>query len=134
MPGYNTYRQVCGLPPIDNFQDLLTTMDGPVVNRLASIYRSVDDIDLYIGGLVERHLPGSMLGPVFTCIIAEQFARSKEGDRFFYEHGGQPYSFTPGMKSYLFLKPSHPFRWHSDALLLIPYFCLVQLNSKKFGK
>lgn len=72
-------------------------MEPSIVDRLAAVYRSVDDIDLYIGGLVERHLPGSMMGPVFTCIIADQFARLKEGDRFFYEHGGQPGSFTPGI-------------------------------------
>lgn len=81
-----------------NFQDLLTVMDRSVVDRLASVYHSVNDIDLFIGGLVERHLPGSMLGPVFSCIIADQFARSKEGDRFFYEHGGQPNSFSLGMR------------------------------------
>ena len=79
-----------------NFQDLLTVMDRSVVDRLSSVYRSVNDIDLFIGGLVERHLPGSMLGPVFSCIIADQFARSKEGDRFFYEHDGQPNSFSLG--------------------------------------
>ncbi|KAK4036631.1 chorion peroxidase [Daphnia magna] len=95
LPGYNTYRQVCGLPPVTSFQELLTIMDRAVVDRLAAVYRSVDDIDLYAGGLVESHLPGSMLGPVFSCIIADQFARLKEGDRFFYEHGGHPNSFTP---------------------------------------
>ncbi|XP_046445457.1 chorion peroxidase-like [Daphnia pulex] len=95
LPGYNTYRQVCGLPRVTNFQELLTIMDRSVVDRLASVYRSVDDIDLFIGGLVESHLPGSMLGPVFSCIIADQFARLKEGDRFFFEHGGHPSSFSP---------------------------------------
>lgn len=97
LPGYNTYRRICGLPPVTNFQELLTIMDRPFVDRLAKVYRSVDDIDLFIGGLVEQHLPGSMLGPVFSCIIADQFARLKEGDRFFYEHGGHPNSFTPGI-------------------------------------
>ena len=97
LPGYNAYRVVCGLQPVTNFQQLLTVMEPSVVDRLAAVYRSVDDIDLYIGGLVERHLPGSMLGPVFSCIIADQFARLKEGDRFFYEHGGHPSSFTPGL-------------------------------------
>lgn len=96
LAGYNTYRGLCGLPRVTSFQQLLTVMEPSVVERLAAVYRSVDDIDLYIGGLVERHLPGSMLGPVFSCIIADQFARLKEGDRFFYEHGGQPGSFTPG--------------------------------------
>ncbi|KAI9551659.1 hypothetical protein GHT06_021995 [Daphnia sinensis] len=95
LPGYNTYRQICGLPRMTSFKQLLTIMDRSVVDRLAAVYRSVDDIDLYIGGLVEHHLPGSMLGPVFSCIIAEQFARLKEGDRFFYEHGGYFNSFTP---------------------------------------
>lgn len=84
------------MPPVTSFQELLTIMDRAVVDRLAAVYRSVDDIDLYAGGLVESHLPGSMLGPVFSCIIADQFARLKEGDRFFYEHGGHPNSFTPG--------------------------------------
>lgn len=97
LPSYNTYRRVCGLQPVVSFEQLLTVMEPSVVNRLSKVYRSVDDIDLYIGGLVERHLPGSMLGPVFSCIIADQFARLKEGDRFFYEHGGHPHSFTPGM-------------------------------------
>lgn len=96
LPGYNAYRKVCGLKPFVNFDELNTIMNPSVVARIASVYRSVDDIDLYIGGLTERHLPGSMLGPVFSCIIADQFARLKEGDRFFYEHGGQPHSFTPG--------------------------------------
>ena len=81
LPGYNTYRQICGLPRVTNFQELLTIMDRSVVERMAAVYRSVDDIDLYVGGLVESHLPGSMLGPVFSCIIADQFARLKEGDR-----------------------------------------------------
>ncbi|EFX83339.1 hypothetical protein DAPPUDRAFT_240129 [Daphnia pulex] len=71
LPGYNTYRQVCGLPPLTNFPDLLDVMDRSVVDRLASVYGSVNDIDLYIGGLVERHLPGSMLGPVFSSQLQE---------------------------------------------------------------
>lgn len=96
LPGYNAYRKVCGLKPFVNFDELNTIMNPSAVARMASVYRSVDDIDLYVGGLTERHLPGSMLGPVFSCIIADQFARLKEGDRFFYEHGGQPHSFTPG--------------------------------------
>ena len=101
LPGYNAYRKICGLKPFINFDELNTIMNPSAVARMASVYRSVDDIDLYVGGLIEKHLPGSMLGPVFSCIIADQFARLKEGDRFFYEHGGQPHSFTPG-KNYLY--------------------------------
>ena len=91
-------------------------MEPSVVDRLRAVYRTVDDIDLYIGGLVERHLPGSMLGPVFSCIIADQFARLKEGDRFFYEHGGHPNSFTPGRKT--------DYNFHQNSIVYITIFGL----------
>lgn len=57
--------------------------------------RSVHDIDLWSAGVSERPLPGSMLGPVFSCIIATQMQRARQGDRYWYELPGQPSSFTP---------------------------------------
>ena len=46
----------------------------------------MDDLDLYVGGLVERaEVPDSILGPVFRCLVARQFAVLKRGDRFFYD-------------------------------------------------
>jgi len=47
----------------------------------------VDDIDLYIGCLFEKHLEsesGALMGPTAICITANQFQRTKNGDRFFY--------------------------------------------------
>ena len=57
------------------------------VERLKSLYSDVDDIDLYVGGFLERRHTDSILGPVFKCIIADTFARLKIGDRFFYDLG-----------------------------------------------
>lgn len=58
---------------------------------------SPDDVDLWSGGVSEKPLPGSMAGPVFSCILATQFSYARRGDRFWYELPNQPSSFTPGI-------------------------------------
>lgn len=57
-------------------------------------FRNPADIDLWSGGVSERSLPGSMLGPTFACIIATQHSYIRRGDRFWYELPNQPSSFT----------------------------------------
>ena len=56
----------------------------------------MDDIDLYIGCLAEAAHPvnGSLLGPTGLCIVARQFADTKNNDRFFFDVGNQANSFT----------------------------------------
>ena len=57
----------------------------------------MDDIDLYLGGFLEAAHEDSILGPVFKCIIGDQFARLKKGDKFFYDLGlSQQRAFTLG--------------------------------------
>lgn len=60
------------------------------------LFRHPSDVDLWSGGVSERPLPGSMIGPTFGCIIATQFSYARRGDRFWYELPNQPSSFTPG--------------------------------------
>merc|ERR1712111_236149 len=57
------------------------------VEHLQRMYRSVDDVDLFVGGFLEQPHQDSLIGPVFKCIIGDQFARLKKGDRFFYDLG-----------------------------------------------
>jgi len=51
---------------------------------LESEYDNNEDIDLYVGGLAEEHLPGAVVGPTFGCIFAEQFKRLKSANKYFF--------------------------------------------------
>lgn len=68
-----------------------------MLERLKLRYDSYEDVELFIGGVLENRVEGSQLGPVFQVIMAEQFCRLQQGDRFYYELGDQIYPFTPGV-------------------------------------
>ncbi len=54
-------------------------------------------MDLFVGMFSERPMKGALVGPITLCIVGDQFARLKKGDRFFYDLGGQQgeAAFTP---------------------------------------
>lgn len=95
LPAYTKWREPCGLSPITDWNDLERVVGPLSARRIQSGYRSVDDIDLFVGGLAERPVVGGLVGPVFACIIAQQFSNLRKGDRFWYENGGFESSFTP---------------------------------------
>lgn len=84
LADYNQVRTDLGLSPAQNFSDI--TSDVELQNRLRSLYGSVDNIDLWVGGLAEDHLPGSGMGATFQAILVDQFTRLRDGDRFWYEN------------------------------------------------
>ncbi|KAM3956103.1 LOW QUALITY PROTEIN: chorion peroxidase-like [Aphomia sociella] len=90
---YNHYRRLCGLPPYVDFNQFPRS----AAQRLSSVYASPEDIDLWVGGLLEEAVDGGVVGPTFAHILADQFARLKRGDRYFYEYGPDvnPGAFTP---------------------------------------
>lgn len=55
--------------------------------KLADLYDHPDDVDLYVGGILETPIPGAVVGETFAEIISDQFARLKGGDRYFYSEG-----------------------------------------------
>ena len=58
LPGYNAFRELCGLGRVRSFELLADTIPLKIVERLKMIYTDVDDIDLFIGGIVETSVPG----------------------------------------------------------------------------
>ena len=94
LPPYLAWREACGLTPITNWGQLLSIMDDDTVGRMKIVYRSVRDIDLFPGAMSEKPVAGGIVGPTFACILAQGFLNLRQGDRFWYENGGQPNSFT----------------------------------------
>lgn len=60
--------------------------------------RDATHLDLFTGMLAENPLADGLLGPMASCIIADQFVRAKRGDRFWYETSDPLLRFTPGNK------------------------------------
>jgi hypothetical protein len=94
IPSYNVWRDWCGFPKIYRFEDLNGIMSNQTVAGYRKYYATPDDIDLWSAGIAEKPLPGSMVGPTFACVIGKQFHNFRHGDRFWYENGGWPSSFT----------------------------------------
>ncbi|EEB11264.1 Peroxidase precursor, putative [Pediculus humanus corporis] len=96
IPGYNSFRKFCNMSSDDKFDTFLDSIPPNNLNKLKSIYEHPDDVDLIAGAISEIPKYGSRLGPVFQCIIKEQFKNTREGDIYFYDIGGKPHSFKEG--------------------------------------
>eukprot|EP00095_Tigriopus_kingsejongensis_P000525 snap_masked-scaffold356_size197960-processed-gene-0.10 protein:Tk00525 transcript:snap_masked-scaffold356_size197960-processed-gene-0.10-mRNA-1 annotation:"Peroxidasin" len=110
LPGYTKYRELClekfksngfnqtpaeMFQPIREWTDLKDAFSPDVAAILSSLYRHVDDIDLFTGGLAELPLNGAVVGPTFACLIADQFQKVRQCDRFWYETPDENLRFAP---------------------------------------
>ncbi|MCB1866739.1 MAG: peroxidase family protein [Chromatiales bacterium] len=83
LPTYNDMREAMGLARKASFDEI---SDDPRVRaRLAEAYASVDEVDLWVGGLAETHVEGAMVGELVRTILSAQFEALRMGDRFWYE-------------------------------------------------
>lgn len=92
LPSYNTWRKRCGLRKAKRFSQLSGEIDSKTIAKLAQVYDHPNDIDLWVGGISEMNVHRGVMGPTFACIIAKQFVKIRDGDRFWYEKRGV---FTP---------------------------------------
>ena len=87
LPGYvEIYNQLNPDSQITSFDDLNAIFGSEeIVNQFRSAYESIDQIDLWLGGLAEQPAEeGILLGSTFKAIVEDQFARSRDNDRFFF--------------------------------------------------
>jgi hypothetical protein len=95
LPDYNSVRAAYGLPKVKSYNQI--TRDKTVQADLRQEYGThtdskghtvdnVDNMDLFVAGLSENHVAGGSVGPTFTRIIADQFQRTRDGDRLWYQN------------------------------------------------
>ena len=82
----NQTRASLGLARYTDFSQI--TNDQGTVTALQQAFGSVDQVDLWTGGLAEKHAAGAMVGDTFQKIIANQFEALRDGDRLWYENQG----------------------------------------------
>ena len=109
LPGYVYFLQYLTGAQIKSWTDLEEHIPRNYLTKLEHYYRSVlclwkydhakfielfwsdfRDIDLFVGGVLEDPMK------TFWQLIAIQFYHRKFGDRFYFEHSGQPGSFNKG--------------------------------------
>ena len=84
----NETRKDLGLKPYTTFEQI--TNDAATVEAMKTAFGTPDNVDLWTGGLAEQHAGGSLLGPTFTTIIADQFERLRDGDPYYFENALDP--------------------------------------------
>ena len=86
LPPYLAWQRYCNrvFPALQmrSFNSTLTFV------RFLQLYGSLDTVDLWIGGLAEERLPGSLLGATFACLFGITFGNLRDGDRFYYSRPG----------------------------------------------
>ena len=86
MPSYVTMKNFClnqfSFLPSLGVENEITRM------RLEQVYGTMETVDLWVGGLTEEKINGSLIGPTFACIFGLTFCNLKTGDRFWYENEG----------------------------------------------
>ena len=91
---YPSAVQLCHGSTLASWDDFSRYMEPEKVDALRAAYTDPADVDLYIGGMLERHADGADLGPTFQCLVGDMFYRLRVGDRFFYDNAAQRGTFS----------------------------------------
>ncbi|KAI4532969.1 hypothetical protein MG293_015988 [Ovis ammon polii] len=89
LPGYNAWRRFCGLPEPNTVGELGTVLRNlDLARRLMALYRTPNNIDIWMGGVAEPLNKNGRVGPLLACLIGTQFRKLRDGDRFWWQKKG----------------------------------------------
>ena len=81
--GYNEWRKHCGLSEPSNQAELAQVLNNEgLATRLLQLYGTPSNIDVWLGGIAEPFVQGGRVGPLFSCLISNQFKEIRQGDRY----------------------------------------------------
>lgn len=89
IPPYVAWRRYCNMSEVHNFDDLAGEISSAEIRaKLKELYGHPGNVDVWVGGILEDQLPNAKVGPLFKCLLSEQFKRMRDGDRFWLENPG----------------------------------------------
>jgi peroxidase len=101
LPTFLQVRSRCGLKAdYKTFEDLADIFPQSYIDLLKDAYDSVEDIDLYVGGVLETFvtIDEILLGRTFGCIVVANYQKLMASDAYFFTHTTSPYPFTNDQK------------------------------------
>jgi peroxidase len=84
LADYNQMRVDYGLMAATSFSDITSNIE--LQSLLSDLYGDINNIDAWVGGLAEDHIPGASLGELFSTVVIDQFEALRDGDRFWYHN------------------------------------------------
>ncbi|MCS4095543.1 peroxidase family protein [Rhizobium sp. BK176] len=69
---------------IAKFKQINPNIDVAMQPDGTGVVKGIDRVDLFVGGLAEKHINGGVVGQTFWVILHEQLDRIQEGDRLYY--------------------------------------------------
>lgn len=96
-PSFLDIRRKCKLQPeIKTFDDFKLIFQPENVELLKRFYKSPEDVDFYVGGMLEifKSVANPVAGPTFGCVIGENYRNVMGGDIYYYTHPENPNPFT----------------------------------------
>lgn len=84
LPDYNQAREDFGLEPRRWFGQIAPWSTARELGRAYDW--DINNIDVWLGAIAERHVPGASVGELIHNVLVDQFSRVRDGDRFYFEN------------------------------------------------